>query len=143
MSRWWWPFRRRTPARPELPVAIARTLALMVARRAADLGLVVVGDCSARELVTDGKRIASHHEWCDVEANETAIMTSAISMLKKIAREHGPGRVWTLPNLEIVHVIYDDGMMIKLDANRRWRVRLRALYFHESCGRPLTSLETA
>lgn len=143
--RWpwrWRPFARRRRELGQLPDDMKRRLAIAVDQAAGELGLSVVGDGSGSEMVIRNEAgelrvLSMHHEWCDVEAEERAIVSTATTMLGKIAREHGHGRVWTYPLLGIVHFVYDDGVLVLRDRHDRPRVRLRAVYFHEACARPL------
>lgn len=130
---WWRPFARRRWQRAlELPADLARQLALQVAEDAAVLGLRVAGDCSAADIGLPGGWIVPRTtlERC-LDPEVAAIRAGAARMLEEIARQHGTGRVWTLPGLEIVHPVYDDGMLVRLDRRSRPVVVLRAVYFHE------------
>lgn len=106
--------------------------AMMFATRA--LGLQVAGYCSASELaLPDGRLVPRQHTWQEIDADENAIFDAAEHMLADIAKQHGPGRVWTLPQLGIVHFIYDDGrLVLRGELDEQPKVRLRALYHHEA-----------
>jgi len=135
---WWRPFARKRWRRAlELPADLPRQIALQVAEDSASLGLLVTGDCSAADLLLlDGVAM----RWLvprttaerSIDADPAAIRAAAARMLEEVARRHGPGRVWTLPGLEIVHPAYDDGMLVRLGRGNRPIVVLRAVYFHEA-----------
>lgn len=130
---WWRPFARRRWRRAlALPVDLPRRIAFQVGADAAALGLKVVGDCSASELVLPGGWIVPQmFEYRTVEPEVGAILGAAARMLEEIARKLGAGRIWTYPNLEIVHPVYDDGTLVRLDVKKQPHVLLRAVYCHE------------
>lgn len=131
---WWRPFARRRWRRAlELPVDLPRRLAAWVAVRMTAVGLERAGDGSFDQLVLpDGRRIPQQHFWREIDPERGAIMDAAAEMVQHIAAKHGAGRVWGYPGLEIVHPIYDDGVLVKLDARNRPMARLRAVYHHEA-----------
>lgn len=116
----------------ELPADLPRRLAEVIRRAAPLLGLEVAGDCSASELaLSDGRLVPMQTFWREIEPHERVIFEAADSMLSEIAKR-GPGRVWTRPGLELVHPIYNDGLLVGLDAKNRPHARLRAVYYHEA-----------
>jgi hypothetical protein len=136
LARWRW--RRAWSAYERLlevngPKIIASTLE----ERAKELGLQCAGWCSANEQVLpDGRRLPREHTWREVPADAAAIGSAGGEMLEAIVRDHGPGRVWTLPLLGVVHLVYDDGEWMHLDElTNRPMVRLRATYCHEANAR--------
>lgn len=131
---WWRPLARwRWRRALELPADMPRRLANLVGTGSAVIGLERTGDCSAAAVaLPDGRLIPLETFWREVEPTQDAIFVAAGEMLELIAGKHGPGRVWGLPNLEIVHLIYDDGVIVKLDRRNRPMVRLRAAYHHEA-----------
>lgn len=142
----WWPFgktkrstsRSRAAAEAALSIDLARRIARTVDDSARMLGLDVVGDGNGAGLVIGPDRIIDvHDEWSDVPATDQAAMDGALVMLRKIWREHGPGRMWTAPQLAIVFPVFDNGGLVMLDAANKPVIRLRARYYHEACARPI------
>lgn len=136
IARWRWNRLQRAALTiaPDMP----RRFAAAVELRTAGVGLEVSGDCSAAELIVKRVAIPRTTVWRDVEASEAAIFRVGLGMLDAIAREHGVvGRVWTLPLLGIVHLVYNDGVLVMADREGRPTVRLRAVYYHEANGRSM------
>lgn len=133
---WWRPFARRRWRRAlELPADLPRRLATQVGLWARDYGLERAGECSASHLVLPGGQLVPmKYAHRDVAADERAIFVAAVRMLSEIRMSPGPGpgRVWTFPGLEIVHPIYDDGMLVRLSDTNQPFVMMRAAYCHEA-----------
>lgn len=128
---------RRQLAIAALPFDLPRKLAAFVTAEAEKLGLVAAGEGGGTHFITrDGESMPAHDEWCWSAPNEAAIYETALSMLRKIAREHGAGRVWTFPNLALVFPLYDDGALVWLDGDKP-AVKLCARYFHAADARPI------
>lgn len=69
--------------------------------------------------------------WRDVEANASAVLAAVVEMVEEVAEKHGPGAVWCLLSLPLVHLVDDDGQI-----EHGGRVRLRRLCAHEATALP-------
>lgn len=141
---WWRPLARRR-WRQQRRVAVAATLACALAENVAHrLGyadLTVAGQLSAGAMLDGGKhrdgffypRLDVEVDLADLDNLERDIQVAAAALIAAIAAEHGPGLVWTRPFLDVVHLVYDQGQLV-----RPTGVRLRASYCHANHRRPVT-----
>jgi len=133
---WWRPFaRRRWDRTPGDAIGLPGRIAALVDRELGELGLVVTGECSGSELRLSDRLLPLRHSFRDFPADEGVILRGARDMTAAIAREHGPGRIWTFPLIGAVHLVYDDGRFVMYQGGEP-RVRLRAAYYHEACRAP-------
>ena len=138
---WWRPFARRRwdRAAQPLPADFVRRLAAQVEGQLAELGLVVAGeysggpDCGVLRL--GDRQLPLQFSWRDVPADERLLLRAAAELTASIARDHGPGRIWTFPVIGAVHPVYDDGQLVVLHRGKP-QVRLRLAYYHEACRAP-------
>lgn len=129
------------PVPPGVPPDILDRLAAVVAKHSARLGLVV----DPRPMIANEMRLPEDDRvvaldlkppyWRDIPAQEDAIMLMAVELLEVFARRHGPGRVWTLGGLPLVHAVCDDGVRWCHDRDGGWVCRLRMLAAHEASAR--------
>lgn len=128
---------RRPQRSPDLQ-RIRQQLAVTVAENAARLGLRLNPQPFLGEhmVLPDGRelRLDTTTRWRDVELQDDAVLDEhsviavATAMLKRIAQKHGPGMVWSLAGLPLVHLVEDDGEVLVLGR----QVRLRTLHAHEA-----------
>ncbi|HKP08489.1 MAG TPA: hypothetical protein VJU58_14645, partial [Microbacterium sp.] len=72
--------------------------------------------------------IARQHEWIEVPADERSIVCAVRHLMRKIS-SHGYGRVSFTGRP--IHLIADDGIVVRQGPDGWPVVRVRTLYFHE------------
>lgn len=117
-------------------LCIQTDLHVLVAARAASLGLEIAGSLYGEHVeFPDGRRLrvdltpdpdGSLH-WREVELEREVILRAATEMIEAFAAKHGAGKIWTLLGLPLVHIVNDDGNVV-----RDGKIRLRRFIAHES-----------
>jgi len=69
--------------------------------------------------------------WREVDADAGLIRAVALEMIDEFAIRHGPGAVWSMCGLPLVHLVEDDG---RFEFNGK--VRLRRFLAHEATAKP-------
>jgi hypothetical protein len=121
---------------PHLPPCLACLevdISWLVGTRAASLGLDLEGSFEGEHLkFPDGRELRidvspDPPHWREVELDRQTILRTATEMIDAFAAKHGPGKIWTLLGLPLVHIVNDDGHVV-----RDGKVRLRRLLAHEA-----------